>query len=40
LPKAVDPRLQAFYDSLGAKQKAAFDTGGCVGGMFDWWGKQ
>ena len=25
--KAVDPKLQAFYDSPGAKQKAAFDTG-------------
>ena len=38
--KALDPKLQAFYDSLDAKQKTAFDTGGRVGGMFDWWGKQ
>jgi hypothetical protein len=26
--KAVEPKLQAFYDSLDAKQKKAFDTGG------------
>jgi hypothetical protein len=37
--KAVEPKLQAFYDTLDAKQKTAFDTGGRVGGMFDWWGK-
>jgi LTXXQ motif family protein len=34
--KAVEPKLQAFYDSLDAKQKKAFDTGGRIGGMFDW----
>jgi hypothetical protein len=38
--KAVEPKLQAFYDSLDAKQKKAFDTGGRIGGMFDWWGKK
>jgi Spy/CpxP family protein refolding chaperone len=38
--KAVEPKLQAFYDSLDAKQKKAFDTGGRVGGIFDWWGKK
>ena len=38
--KAIEPKLQAFYDSLDAKQKKAFDTGGRVGGMFDWWGKK
>ena len=38
--KAVGPKLQAFYDSLDAKQKKAFDTGGRVGGIFDWWGKR
>jgi len=37
--KTVEPKLQAFYDSLDAKQKTAFDTGGRVGGLFDWWGK-
>jgi hypothetical protein len=35
--KAVEPKLQAFYDSLDAKQKKAFDTGGRIGGIFDWW---
>ena len=34
--KVVEPKLQAFYDSLDAKQKKAFDTGGRIGGMFDW----
>lgn len=38
--KAVEPKLQAFYDSLDAKQKKAFDTGGRVGGVFDWWGRR
>jgi LTXXQ motif family protein len=38
--KAVEPKLQAFYDSLDAKQKKAFDTGGRIGGVFDWWGKK
>ena len=33
---AIEPKLQAFYDSLDAKQKKAFDTGGRIGGMFDW----
>jgi hypothetical protein len=38
--KAVEPKLQAFYDSLDAKQKKAFDTAGRIGGIFDWWGKK
>jgi LTXXQ motif family protein len=38
--KAVEPKLQAFYDSLDARQKEAFDTGGRIGGIFDWWGKK
>jgi LTXXQ motif family protein len=38
--KAVEPKLQAFYDSLDQKQKKAFDTGGRIGGIFDWWGKK
>ena len=38
--KGVEPKLQAFYDSLDAKQKKAFDTGGRLGGIFDWWGKK
>ena len=38
--KAVEPKLQAFYDSLDAEQKKAFDTGGRIGGIFDWWGKK
>jgi hypothetical protein len=35
--KTVEPKLQAFYDSLDAKQKKAFDTGGRTSGIFDWW---
>ena len=38
--KEVEPKLKAFYDSLDAKQKNAFDTGGRIGGIFDWWGKK
>ena len=38
--KTVEPKLQAFYDSLDAKQKKAFDTGGRIGGIFDWWSKK
>ena len=38
--KTIEPKLQAFYDSLDAKQKKAFNTGGRVGGIFDWWGKK
>jgi hypothetical protein len=38
--KATEPKLQAFYDSLDAKQKKAFDTGGRIGGIFDWWSKK
>ncbi|WP_234680327.1 Spy/CpxP family protein refolding chaperone [Bradyrhizobium monzae] len=38
--KAVEPKLQAFYDGLDEKQKKAFDTGGRVGGIFDWLGKK
>lgn len=33
---AVQPKLQAFYDGLDAKQKQAFDTGKRIGGIFDW----
>ena len=38
--KAVEPKLRAFYDSLDANQKKAFDTGGRIGGIFDWWSKR
>jgi LTXXQ motif family protein len=38
--KAVEPKLQAFYDSLDEKQKRAFDSGGRIGGIFDWWRKK
>ena len=38
--KEVEPKLQAFYDTLDAKQKKAFDTGGRIGGIFDWWAKK
>lgn len=38
--KAVNPKLQAFYDSLDEKQKKAFDTGRRVGGIFDWLSKK
>jgi hypothetical protein len=38
--KAIEPKLQAFYDSLDEKQKKAFDTGGRIGGIFDWWSKK
>jgi hypothetical protein len=38
--KEVEPKLQAFYDGLDAKQKKAFDTGGRIGGIFDWWGRK
>lgn len=37
--KAIEPKLQAFYDSLDDKQKKAFDTGGRVGGLFGWLGR-
>jgi hypothetical protein len=33
--KEVEPKLQAFYDSLDAKQKKAFDAGGRGGGVFE-----
>ena len=38
--KAVEPKLQAFYDTLDTKQKKAFDTGGRIGGIFDWLGRK
>jgi hypothetical protein len=38
--KGVEPKLQAFYDSLDAEQKKAFDTGRRIGGIFDWWSKK
>lgn len=37
--KAVGPKLEAFYSSLDAKQKHAFDTGGRVGGLFGWFNR-
>ena len=37
--KAIEPKLQAFYDTLDDKQKHAFDTGGRVGGLFGWLGR-
>jgi hypothetical protein len=37
--KAIEPKLQAFYDTLDARQKRAFDTGRRMGGIFNWWGK-
>ncbi len=37
--KAVGPKLEAFYNSLDAKQKHAFDTGGRVGGLFGWFNR-
>src|SRR5262249_15373503 len=38
--KAIEPKLEAFYDTLNARQKRAFDTGGRIGGIFNWWGKR
>ena len=38
--KAVEPKLLVFYGSLDEEQKKAFDTGGRIGGIFDWWGKK
>src|SRR6516162_4819328 len=38
--KEVEPKLQAFYDTLDAKQKKAFNPGGRIGGIFDWWAKK
>jgi Spy/CpxP family protein refolding chaperone len=37
--KAVEPKFQAFYDSLDAKQKNAFDTGGRIGGILTGWAR-
>ena len=35
--KAIEPKLQAFYDTLDANQKKTFDSGGGrFGEMFDW----
>jgi hypothetical protein len=31
--KAIEPKLEAFYDTLDARQKRAFDTGGLIGGI-------
>jgi hypothetical protein len=36
--KAIEPKLQAFYDTLDARLKRAFETGGRIGGIFNWWG--
>jgi hypothetical protein len=38
--KAIEPKLGAFYDTLDARQKRAFDNGGRIGGIFNWWGKR
>jgi len=38
--KAIEPKLEAFYNTLDARQKRAFDTGGRIGGIFNWWGKR
>src|SRR5215470_14326953 len=35
--KAIEPKLEAFYNTLDARQKRAFDTGGRIGGIFNWW---
>jgi 2-oxo-4-hydroxy-4-carboxy--5-ureidoimidazoline (OHCU) decarboxylase len=37
--KAIEPKLQAFYDTLDARQKRAFNAGTRMGGIFNWWGK-
>jgi hypothetical protein len=37
--KAAQPKLQAFYDSLDDKQKAAFDSGRRMGGLFGFFGR-
>jgi hypothetical protein len=37
--KAIEPKLQAFYATLDARQKRAFNTGTRMGGIFNWWGK-
>ena len=37
--KAIQPKLQAFYDNLDDKQKAAFDSGGRVGGLFSFFNR-
>jgi hypothetical protein len=35
--KTIEPKLQAFYDTLDADQKKKFDTGGGrIREMFDW----
>jgi hypothetical protein len=38
--KAVGPKRQPFCDSLDANQRKASDTGGRVGGIFDWLGRK
>jgi len=38
--KAIEPKLQPLYDCLDAKQKKASDTGGRIGGIFDWLGRR
>ena len=38
--KAIEPKLQAFYDTLDARQKRAFDTGWRIGGIFNWGAKR
>jgi hypothetical protein len=37
--KAAQPKLQAFYDGLDDKQKAAFDAGRRIGGIFGFFGR-
>jgi hypothetical protein len=33
-------RVEAFDHEGTPPQKKAFDTGGRIGGIFDWWGKK
>jgi len=38
--EAIEPKPQPLYDCLDAKQKKASDTGGRIGGIFDWLGRR
>ena len=38
--KAVEPSSRLFMTAWTRSEKEAFDTGGRIGGMFDWWGKK
>jgi hypothetical protein len=37
---SVVRRISLVRAVLDAKQKKAFDTGGRIGSIFDWWGKK